>query len=176
MFFNRHIKQGKEIGELINGNIQSCLVGIKTGYDENGRYIIPDDFFTDSYICGFIHVYVGLIIDFGLGGSNWSKTKKGECVISALDFIDTNGTLRRKLIDDIGRDQYLYQNGTNDAVTVAGLMFGKLKPDDPDAKVIAANSMARELMKTEPTMSDNEALVAAAVLVTLREYIHQNWS
>ena len=175
MFFKRHIKQGEEIGNLINSLLKSVITGGVLDNNPYGKFTPPVDFFADSYVGGFIHSYAGYAINWGLGGKNWSSSKKGECVISALKTVDPTGILGKSLIGQIERDQSLYQKGANDGTTVIGLMYGKLKPDDPDPKVTAAKKLAAELVATGAAASQSEALASAAAIVTLREYIQDKW-
>ena len=175
MFFKRHIKQGEEIGNLINSLLQSVITGSALDNNPYGKFTPPVDFFADSYVGGFIHNYAGFAINWGLGGTNWSSNKKGECVISALSTVDPTGILGKSLIGQIERDQSLYQQGANDGTTVIALMYGKLKPDDPDPKVSAAKKLAAELVATGAASSQSEALVSAGAIVTLREYIQNKW-
>lgn len=175
MFFRRHIKQGEEIGNLINAMLQSVITGSALDNNPYGRFAPPADFFADSYVCGFIHNYAGYAINWGLGGTSWSSKKKGECVITVLKTVDPTGVLDQSLIGKIERDQSLYQQGANDGTTVIGLMYGKLKPDDPDPKVSNAKKLAAELVATGAAASQSEALASAALIVTLRQYVQDKW-
>ena len=175
MFFKRHIKQGEEIGNLINSLLQSVITGSALDNNPYGRFTPPADFFADSYVNGFIHTYTSYAIIWGFGGASWSTTKKGECAVSTMETVDPTGVLRKSLVGEIKRDQSLYQQGCNDGSTVIGLTYGKLKPDDPDPKVAAAKKLAGELVAQRAVTSKTEALASAAAIVTLREYIQVKW-
>ena len=74
MFFNRHIKQGKQLGHTTLQMIASASLG--SAINSDGDFDPPEDFYKDSYIAGFVLNVVGLGISFGLGGANWASTKK----------------------------------------------------------------------------------------------------
>ena len=173
MFFNRHIKQGKEIGQQTLGMLKSASIGTSFGLVDD--FSPPSDFFYDPYINGFLASYVGNIMAFGLSANSWSTKKKGECVTSAFSEIDPSNTLNKGLIKEIELDQDEVQRGVNDGATVVGLMHNKLKPDDPDPKVKEAKELSEVLAKQEKGSSPHEHWGAAALLVTIRQYINEKW-
>lgn len=174
-FFKRHIKQGEEIGNLINLLLRSTVTGTSLDRNRNVYSSLPTEFFIDSYVGGFIHSYVGNAIHLGLGGANWSSQKKGECVYRALEVVDPTGTLNQSLIGQTPRDQDLYVQGGNDGTTVMGVVYGVLRPDDPDPKVADAHKLSDKLVATGSASSAKEALALAVAIVTLREYIFGKW-
>ena len=118
MFFNRHIKQGKQLGHTTLQMIASASLG--SAINSDGDFDPPEDFYKDSYIAGFVLNVVGLGISFGLGGANWASTKKGECTLYALNEIDTGGDLKKALLRQMPLDEVLLEKGLQDGATVWG--------------------------------------------------------
>ena len=174
MFFNRHIKQGKQLGNTTLQMITSASLG--SAINSDGDFDPPEDFYKDSYIAGFVLNVVGLGISFGLGGASWASTKKGECTLYALNEIDTSGDLKKALLRQMPLDEALLEKGLQDGATVMGLTYQKLKADDPDPKVVEAKKLAKDLTTSMPNNTYNENLATAALAVTLREYIQGKWS
>ena len=74
MFFNRHIKQGEEIGYVTLQMLSSATLATK--FNTVADFQPTEEFFTDGYVAGFVLNYVSLTIVFGFGAQNWSTTKK----------------------------------------------------------------------------------------------------
>ena len=173
MFFKRHLKQGREIGQNTLAMLKSASMG--TSFESFDGFNPPSDFFNDAYINGFLTSYVGNAMAFGLGANSWSREKKGECVYSAFSEIDPTNILHKGLIREIELDQAELERGLNDGTTVMGLTYQKLKSDDPDPKVIEAKKLAEDLANQNAGSSPDEHLAAAALLVTLRQHIQSKW-
>ena len=95
---------------------------------------------------------------FVFGGKDWSHKKKGECIMEAFSTIDPSNALLDFHIDnnfDPIKMQALqnsknFKQGMNDATTVIGVIYGFLKPDDPDPILQKAKKLAE---KTGPITS-----------------------
>ena len=173
MFFKRHIKQGEEIGHVTLQMLSSAT--LTTKFNTVADFQPTEEFFIDGYVAGFVLNYVSLTIVFGLGAQNWSTTKKGECIKSALSVIDPFGCLMKILIGDMHVDKELQEKGSHDATTAIGIAFQKLKQDDPDPKYQEAKEIAADLQKYNKGSTYQDNLASAAVLVTLRQYIQKRW-
>ena len=173
MFFNRHLKQGDEIGEKTLTMLTTATFG--TSLNPNTVFNPPTDFFLDSYVVGFLTSYVGWAIHFGLGGANWSTTKKGECIGRAFAVIDPSLNLQKGLLKEIPLEEALHTRGGNDGTTVMAITFGKLRADDEDPKVIEARELAEEMANFMPQQTAQEHLPNTAALVTIRQYIQEKW-
>ena len=173
MFFNRHLKQGDEIGEVALTMLKTATLG--TSVNPNEVFNPPPDFFLDSYVVGFLTSYVGWAMDFGLGSANWSTTKKGECIVRAFAVIDPKLNLQKGLLKEIPLEETLHARGTNDGTSVMLMTFGKLRADDKDPKVIEAKELAEKMASSTPQQTAQEHLPNTAALVTIRQYIQEKW-
>jgi len=173
MFFNRHLKQGDEIGEMTLTMLKTATLG--TSVNPNEVFNPPPDFFLDSYVVGFLTSYVGWAMDFGFGSANWSTTKKGECIGRAFAVIDPSGNLYKGLVKKIPLEETLHARGGNDGTTVMAITYGKLRADDEDPKVIEAKGLAEEMASSMPQQSAQEHFPKTAYLVTIRQYIQEKW-
>ena len=72
IFFNRHLKIGKEIGKATRQSIIQPLVA----YGKSPNFVPPPEFLTDMYIYGYITGSIGQMIDYAFGGKNWNKQIK----------------------------------------------------------------------------------------------------
>ena len=178
MFFNRHIKQGKEIGQNTLQMLTSATMA--TEFDDMGSFKPTKEFFTDPYVSGFITNFVGFSIVFGLGGGNWSTTKKGECIAEAFKEIDPYDQLIQILTGKLKVDQEQNKAGLNDGATAVGVIFKKLKADDQDPKYLEAKSLAEDMQNFSrggsiPMETQHDSLSSAVIMVTLRDYIQNKW-
>ncbi|MDB2605932.1 hypothetical protein N9Y41_04465 [Planktomarina temperata] len=174
MFFNRHIKQGKEIGQNTLQMLTSATQA--TEFDEMGRFKPTKEFFADPYVSGFLINFIGFTITFGLGGGNWSSSKKGECIASALSVIDPYNQLKQILIGNLKVDQEQQKTGLNDGATAIGVIYKTLNENDQDPKYIEAKSLAEEMHSFNSAISLQDSLSSAIMIVTLREYIQKRWN
>jgi len=173
MFFNRHVKQGKEIGQNTLQMLSSATMATK--FDKMGKFYPTEEFFSDPYIAGFLTNFIGFTIVFGLGGGSWSSTKKGECIISAFAEIDPYHKLRKILIGDLVVDGDLHKAGANDGATACGVMFHKLKSTDQDPKYLEAKALAEDMQSFNTGATFQENMSSAVIIVTLRNYIQKKW-
>ena len=142
IFFNSHKKTGKKIG-------QSIKEVLHQPFNSLGKSV-PDNLYTDHYIYGFINASTTNLMAFVFGGKDWSQQKKGECIMEALLTIDPSNTLLDFHIDnnfDSTKIQALqnsknFKQGMNDATTIVGVIYGFLKPDDPDPILQKAKKLA----------------------------------
>jgi hypothetical protein len=112
----------------------------------------PDNFYTDEYIYGYINASITNLMTYVFGGKDWSHQKKGECIMEALSTIDPSNALLDFHIDnnfDPVKLQALqnsknFKQGMNDATTVIGVIYGFLKPDDPDPILQKAKKLAEK--------------------------------
>ena len=182
MFFNKHLKQGKEIGKVALGIIKPTFLG--TDYFIGDNLFPPIKLFEDRYVVGFFTSYVTTIINFVLGGKNWSAKKKGECIIEALEVIDPSQTLINNHLNLSKSNSYIqelradkeFMRGGNDAETLVGVAYNYLKPDDPDPILTKAKSLApsfeKELAFMEiGTPGSNTSLVSAVIFLTINSHI-----
>ena len=144
IFFNSHKKTGKKIGqsmkEVLHMAFKSCGISL------------PDNFYTDEYIYGYINASITNLMTYVFGGKDWSQQKKGECIMEALSTIDPSNALLDFHIDnnfDPVKMQALqnsknFKQGMNDATTVIGVIYGFLKPDDPDPILQKAKKLAEK--------------------------------
>jgi len=148
IFFNSHKKTGKKIGQSMKEVLHLAFKGY--------GMTLPDNFYTDEYIYGYINASTTNLMTFVFGGKDWSHQKKGECIMEAFSTIDPSNALLDFHIDnnfDPVKLQALhssknFKQGMNDATTVIGVIYGFLKPDDPDPILQKAKKLAE---KTEPT-------------------------
>ena len=184
MFFNRHIKQGEELGESGLTMIKQCFDGSQ--YLNGEIFSPPSNFFDDLYIRGFLTSWIGYLIEFAFGGSSWSSQKKGECSIAAMMIIDPSSALKNhhlSLADPAilrsVADSKDFQNGQNGAISLVGTVYKRLPEDDPDPVLKEAKSLAETLSKNQQalgmSMGEGSALGAALVMVTIRRHIRDNW-
>ena len=75
MFFNQHVKQGREVGAEGLKLLKNCFEG--TRYVQGDDFNPPHDLFDDLYIRGYFTSYFGYIKDFAYGGEAWSSQRKG---------------------------------------------------------------------------------------------------
>ena len=68
IFFNSHKKTGKKIG-------QSIKEVLHQPFNSLGKSV-PDNFYTDHYIYGFINASTTNLMAFVFGGKDWSQQKK----------------------------------------------------------------------------------------------------
>ena len=186
MFFNRHIKQGRELGNA--GRIMLMQSLESTQY--RGRFTLhpPDDFFDNLYIRGFLDTWISFLISVAYGGANWSEKKKGRCSIEAMLTIDPSGKLKRHfvaLIDPEVRDQIWssepYREGYNAAILVVGAAYNRLYPDDPDPILAEAKPLAIMIEKSSiqdlyPLQNKISSLAAAITILTINKYVTDKWS
>ena len=66
IFFNRHLKIGKEIGKATRKSI--ILPFVVYGKDQN--FVPPPEFLTDMYIYGYITASISNLMDYAFGGKN----------------------------------------------------------------------------------------------------------
>ena len=92
IFFNSHKKTGKKIG-------QSIKEVLHQPFNSLGKSV-PDNFYTDHYIYGFINASTTNLMAFVFGGKDWSQQKKGECIMEALLTIDPSNALLDFHIDN----------------------------------------------------------------------------
>ena len=149
LFFNTHVKKGKEIGTAVRGILSTACIG--TGYfDPVAPKQLPSNFFEDNYVRAFTTVTCALLMKYQMGGMNWSTEKSGECIAEALHFIDPTDELWRLHLDTTPEvvEQPDFVSGREAATTLYGVIHGKLRLDDPDpvlaeAKKIVAESNGR---------------------------------
>tara|TARA_A100001011_G_scaffold77870_1_gene80247 strand:- start:389 stop:940 length:552 start_codon:yes stop_codon:yes gene_type:complete len=178
IFFNSHKKTGKKIG-------QAMRVELNRPFHALGKSL-PDNFYTDEYIYGYINTSITNLMTYVLGGKDWSPQKKGECIIEALTAIDPSNRLLDFHVDnslDPVKLQKLqnsknFKQGMNDATTVIGVIYGFLKPDDPDPILQKAKKIAE---KTESmsgmfgVKGPNEHLGGVVTYLTLMAYIKKKF-
>ena len=144
IFFNSHKKTGKKIGQSMNEVLHLAF--------KSCRISQPDNFYTDEYIYGYINASITNLMTYVFGGKDWSHQKKGECIMEALSTIDPSNALLDFHIDnnfDPVKMQALqnsknFKQGMNDATTVIGVIYGFLKPDDPDPILQKAKKLAEK--------------------------------
>ena len=183
IFFNRHIKQGKEIGRAVKQAILSPFIA----YGKDKDFVPPSEFFLDEYIYGYITVAIGHMIYYVFGGKDWRPQKKGECIIEALLTIDPTQILlvhHRQINLDAEKVIKLnkskeFLRGTNDVTTVFGVTYGILKPDDPDPILKKARKIASSeteiMMSIIPESSENSRLAGAVGFLTLFAHIQKKY-
>ena len=145
LFFNTHIKKGKEIGLAVRGMLSTACIG--TGFLENvSPKPLPKSFFEDLYISAFTIVSCSLLMKYQMGGLNWSHEKSGECIAEALQIIDPTGQLWKFHLGITQEfvEQAEFLRGREAGTTVFGVIHGKLRPDDPDPLLAAARKMVVE--------------------------------
>ena len=115
---------------------------------------------------------------------------KGESIAEAYIEIDSTGVLLShysQLSADLEKMHQLserdkkFKKGTNDAATIVGVMYGMLKPDDPDPILAKArknyNKKEHQLPLSFPgPKPENGDPVLAAIVanLTIFEYIKKN--
>ena len=183
IFFNRHIKQGKEIGRAVKQAILSPFIS----YGKDKDFVPPPEFFLDEYIYAFITVAIGHMTYYVLGGKDWRPQKKGECMIEALLQIDPTQLLlvhhrqinldAEKVIKITKSKEFL--RGSHDVSTIFGVAYGILKPDDPDPILKKARKIASSeteiMMSIVPKSSENSRLAGAVGFLTLFPHIKKKY-
>ena len=177
IFFNSHKKTGKKIG-------QSIKEVLHQPFNSLGKSV-PDNLYTDHYIYGFINASTTNLMAFVFGGKDWSQQKKGECIMEALLTIDPSNTLLDFHIDnnfDSTKIQALqnsknFKQGMNDATTIVGVIYGFLKPDDPDPILQKAKKLADKTESMSAMFGEkgpNGHLGGVVTSLTLMAYIKKN--
>ena len=130
IFFNRHLKIGKEIGKATRKSI--ILPFVVYGKDQN--FVPPPEFLTDMYIYGYITGSIGQMIDYAFGGKNWNKQKKGECIMEALKVVDPTEFLLMFHVENV--------EGTKPSVALKGIDQAKISNiNNPNAKTAIYNQV-----------------------------------
>ena len=178
IFFNSHKKTGKKIG-------QSIKEVLHQPFNSLGKSV-PDNLYTDHYIYGFINASTTNLMAFVFGGKDWSQQKKGECIMEALLTIDPSNTLLDFHIDnnfDSTKIQALqnsknFKQGMNDATTIVGVIYGFLKPDDPDPILQKAKKLAEKTESMSAMFGEkgpNGHLGGVVTSLTLMAYIKKKF-
>lgn len=147
MFFNNHLKKGEQIGYTLRQILTTASVGTGFFDDPVVKNPVPEHFFDDLYIRGFI-TSLGAHLIGQLGGAKWSVEKRGGSISTAFFVIDPTGYLNNLHIYNTGPDvlcDCLFKEGIDAATTFFGTTYNKLRPDDPDpilakAKVLSQKS------------------------------------
>ena len=144
MFFNSHLQKGREMGDSVRDMLTSACAG--TGWFDDGGFNkpVPETFFEDLYIRGFITTMCGHIMNYLLGGQNWSLEKKGGCIKEAFLIIDPTGKLYQLHINttaSLANEPELIE-GREAATTLFGVMNNKLRQDDPDPLLAKAKKLS----------------------------------
>lgn len=178
MFFNRHLKQGKDAGVEALNIVHRCFQDSQ--FLTNDQLHLPEDFFDDYYIRGYFTSWLGYIKDFAYEGKNWSTQKKGEFLLAGLDALDPSGKLHRhhlSLADFEIRDIVLnseeFAVGSNHAITCVGLAYDRLRPDDPDPIIAEARALAKSFI--DNGLDPKGSVGAAAQLLTIFAYVREKW-
>ena len=186
MFFNKHKKQGAEVGKAaLETIVKKAFIG--TQFYDDINFNPPEGMFNDKYIRGYFTNYIDLHIIFIFNGRNWDSRKKGEFLLEAFDKIDPSQTLSKNHLQmgrDISlalelRDDNSFKKGQEDSTTFVGTLFNKLRPDDPDPVLEKARKLAPKLAKENIALglpsSENLDLATAVYMLTFYEYIKENW-
>ena len=182
IFFNRHLKIGKEIGKATRQSIIQPLVA----YGKSPNFVPPPEFLTDMYIYGYITGSIGQMIDYAFGGKNWNKQKKGECIMEALKVVDPTEFLLMFHVENVGGTEKIlklnenkeFKRGINDLTTAFGIAYGLLKPDDPDPILKSARKLAegtKSLTSFLGQSNEKSSLAGAVVALTLHVHIRKKW-
>ena len=182
IFFNRHLKIGKEIGKATRKSIIQPFVV----YGKDQNFVPPPEFLTDMYIYGYITGSIGQMIDYAFGGKNWNKQKKGECIMEALKVVDPTEFLLMFHVENVGGTEKIlklnenkeFKRGINDLATAFGVAYGLLKPDDPDPILKAARKLAegtKSLTSFLGKSNERSSLAGAVAALTLHVHIRKKW-
>ena len=182
IFFNRHLKIGKEIGKAARQSIIQPFVA----YGKSPNFVPPPEFLTDMYIYGYTTGSIGMMIDYAFSGKNWNKEKKGECIMEALKVVDPTEFLLMFHVENVdGTEKILklnenkeFKRGINDLATAFGVAYGLLKPDDPDPILKSAKKLAegtKSLTYFFGQSNERSSLAGAVVALTFHAYIRQKW-
>jgi len=182
IFFNRHLKIGKEIGKATRQSIIQPLVA----YGKSPSFVPPPEFLTDMYIYGYITGSIGQMIDYAFGGKNWNKQKKGECIMEALKVVDPTEFLLMFHVENVdGTEKILklnenkeFKRGINDLTMAFGAAYGLLKPDDPDPILKSARKLAEGTKSLTPFLGESNErsrLAGAVAALTFHVHIRNKW-
>ena len=184
MFFSSHKKRARELGQEIQNSLKIPFLGSPhLSIDGGGEFSPPDGFYRDTYIFGMILLLIQLTIQYVEKGSNWSQTKKEEYLMEAFSVLDPNGDqgLQETLVSDVSdmREDAEFKRGSHDAGTLFGVMFGKIKPDDPDPILVEARLRAPEFERISRGLGlsgdANSSLGAAVSDLTIGKHVRQNY-
>ena len=184
MFFSNHKKRARELGQGIENTLKVPFLGSPhLSIFGGGEFSPPDGFYRDPYILGTIISLAQLTLHLVEKGANWSQTKKGEYLSEAYSVLDPNGDqgLQETLHSDMPsmREDVEFKRGLNDAGTLFGVMFGKIKPDDPDPILVEARLRAPEFERISRGLGlggdANSGLADAVADLTIRKHIRQNY-
>ena len=171
MFFNSHINKGREIGNSVRELLTSACAG--TGWFNDGEPTAsaPKHFFDDLYIRGFTVSMCAMMMNFLLGGQNWSSEKKGACIKEAFQIIDPSGHLWHLHITTTLAlaDEPKLIEGREAATTLFGAMNNKLRPDDPDPLLADARILSEK-------SKGNIDLKFAVFKLAIWDYVKENFS
>ena len=182
IFFNRHLKIGKEIGKTTRQSIIQPFVA----YGKDHNFVPPPEFLTDMYIYGYITGSIGNLMDYAFGGKNWNKQKKGECIMEALKVVDPTEFLLMFHVENVeGTEKILklnenkeFKRGINDLTMAFGAAYGLLKPDDPDPILKSAKKLAegtKSLTFFFGQSNERSSLAGAVVVLTFHAHIRKKW-
>ena len=170
MFFNNHLKKGEQIGHTLRQLLTTASTGTGFFDDPVFKNPVPEHFFNDLYIRGFITSLGGLLIG-QMGGAKWSVEKKGETIITALLVVDPTGHLKNLHIYNLGHDvlsDRLFKDGIDAATTFFGTTYNKLRTDDPDPILAKAKTLSQK-------SGDGLDLAQTVLMLSLVEYIKNNF-
>ena len=186
MFFNRHIKQGKEAGSGALTFIEKSFYNSK--YHDGMKFTPPHDLFDDMYIYGFCSNFITTILNYVIGGKKWDYKKKVEFIQEAFYVIDPTGNLLNKHLE-ISNDNNLIEElkvdknfipGNDAALNLVGVLFGIFKEDDPDPMIIEAKQIAdsQETLYTSIGIyndNPNVSIATAVAMLSLFPYVKKEW-
>lgn len=127
-----------------------------------------------------------MLIDFAFNGSGWSSTKRGEFYKEAFSIIDPTDSLWKQSIE-MGKNPGIhsqlmenqdYKNGIQDGTTYIGVLYNKLKPDDPDPILVKARELAPQLEKQNESigLGGGDHLGVAVYMLTFYKYVQDKWA
>ena len=138
----------------------------------NSQDELPEDFFRDRYVAGFVTGYLAIIADAILGGLNWSTEEKGA---QAIKFLSTFGSEDKNLAIQLLRDKQKafavsregsFIEGRDHGSLLAVTHYDKLKKDLSEPLIDACKNLSNT---TGISMQD------AVFALTLQKYVLTKW-
>ena len=158
------------MGHSVRDLLTSACAGTGWFDDADLNKPVPKTFFEDLYIRGFITTTCGHMMNYLLGGQNWSSEKKGACIAEAFEIIDPTGQLWQLHITTTASltNEPELINGREAATTLFGVMNNKLRHDDPDPLLAQARVLSE---KSNGKIDLNFAVFKLAIW----DYIKENF-
>ena len=153
--------------------------------DENGDLNVPDKFWSDEYIVGFISVLISLFLKYDFKGDSFSIEKKGEIGNLILMQVCKESWMQVRdiFLKNTNTESDLFKKGGDESFMMYIAVMGKLKSDSNNTLIKQAKSLAetrREYYSQNAKIlgkenSDQSNISLAIMELTLLKHIKKNY-